>query len=438
VGRLDPPDSLDARGGDGAPRTSFPSKRDGRRGPRERFTNRPGFNAYLKVVLDDDALDRLHRAARSVRDRVAQRAEQASAGNNEDGGSRNVNHAEPSAILPTPESVSLLSDDQRIKNEGKSSREVDNVNRTDGILKVKPRSRESLHMTLFFGGEALGRVPKEDLVSFHACVSAVLRGEPYRFVQDENGRGESPEAGIPEVPGGCDDRENPVRARGGAPSPKERKDPSRCFRILELRTFPPRRNNLIVATLEAPEIWNRVHESILLCADSVASSSTAEAAAATPAIANTESCIHTDNTGTVVDSEPRVTLRDIGAVNPPRWIPHVTLANLVVGRRNGDRKRPNSQMRVLDEILREETRRLLTDPDRSGTESRDGGDLEEEEDPSLAFGKGVAMGGPVPPQAPLDWKFHFSHRLSRNDKEVKADRCVDAGGSRSPSQQAKT
>jgi 2'-5' RNA ligase len=297
---------------------------------------------------------------------------------------------------------------------------------------VRPRPRGSLHLTLFFGGEGLGRLPEQDLEAFHARVSsALLRDQGAHGLAFEQDPGRQVSAATGDLVDGTERGDSSVV-----------KDPRFCFRIAGLRTFPPRRNNLVVAELEAPEAWTRVRGAIL----QGCSASTAAATSAAPSepkhTTTTTTTILTDSSAAESNHgsrdgdgdgpcdenrspEPIVTLEDLAAMNPPRWIPHVTLANVATSSRGGGGGA--AFRRALDEILREETRRLLRlphdgdgggggDDDKSEGKRQSDGDEsdrgrgEGDGDPSLVVPTGVAMGGPVPPQAPLDWTFRLCPR----------------------------
>jgi hypothetical protein len=423
------------------PREKTQGRKRRQQGKNKKFIiNRPGRNAYLKVELDGASLDRLHRAVLTIRDRVdAWQQQQAqprvASATTEAEGSSNRSDNEPQldrdgAFSDNDDEsnhndtiISAASDDPR--DDSSSSRSP---------LSVRPRSRHSLHLTLLFGGEGLGRLPRDELVKFHSRISDVLLG-PGLFELVEGKRQSSSKEPPNEI--GCGDADF-------------WKDPRHCFRIVGLRTFPPRRNNLIVAVLEAPETWKCIHGSILQCASSTPISATLTETSTTTTVQTdstaTESnggpCSGNDrddgNNNTSIDSTV-VTLEDIGAMNPPRWIPHVTLANVVTTPGgSGEVRAAAAQRRELDELLRQETQRLLrlfneeTGRDASHHDNEhqyeeDEGDYgdgnvdvndDDQSNPVLVFPTGIAMGGPVPPQAPLDWTFRF---CPRREEEKKRD-----------------
>jgi hypothetical protein len=333
---------------------------------------RPGHNSYLKVVLDDDMLDRLHGAVLRIRDRVHQ-----------------LDVATPVA-QGSMEEIALSSSNASNDNGATCSDDKTAGANPPPMVSVKPRSRGSLHMTLFFGGEVLGQLSKEELEEFHRDVSAVLlsRQEPPMFVQHGTMDGAADDDPPPRRETFMnDDATTPVAETVPTHSliMQGKPDASQCFRLVDLRTFPPRRNNLIVAAFEAPEAWHDVHDDLRRAALQSSSSDIRSVAAASS--------------------------------GGPRWIAHVTLANLVVSKRKSSRgqqqqsqQQPPPQQHLahvsswksqLQELLEEETRKL------SGGAGAGAGD-----DQSLAVGRRVAMGGPVPDQVELDWTFRAESAIA--------------------------
>jgi hypothetical protein len=340
---------------------------------------RPGHNSYLKVVLDDNMLGRLHGAVLRIRDRVHQ-----------------LDVATPVAQGGTEE-IALSSSNASNDNGTPSSDDKTAGANPPPMVSVKPRSRGSLHMTLIFGGEVLGQLSKDELEEFHRDVSAVLlsRQEPPMFVQQTT-------AGV------ADDNPPPRREtfmNDDATTPvaetvptrsfqmQDKPDASQCFRFVKLCTFPPRRNNLIVAAFEAPEAWHDVHDDLRRAALQSSSSDIRSVAAASS--------------------------------GGPRWIAHVTLANLVVSKRSsrGQQQQPQQQHLAhvslwksqLQELLEEETRRLAGNAGAgagAGAIAPPGVESFADDDQSLAVGRRVAIGGPVPDQVELDWTFRAESAIA--------------------------
>lgn len=278
------------------------SDQPARKQPRRQ--NRPGCNSYLKVVLDSATLSRLHQMTIDIREHFYESINEQEIQADE----LPVVNSESYAEAPSGQSNSVREGDANDQKPPNGSKRP---------LAIKARSMDSLHMTFFFGGETLCGLPSNELADFHSSVRQLL--EENGFVQESNRSQENTNI-----------------------------DPSQYFRIKEIRTFPPRRNNLIVAVLEAPELWNSMHDAIR----DIAKNGSSEA------------------------------LQSTTAYSKDRWTPHVTLANLFGGSR--------VDAKDLDSLLQEMTAR------KCGKK------------PFMLEAKGlyIAMGGPIPEQVPLDWTFY--------------------------------
>jgi len=140
-------------------------------------------NSYLKIVMDDGSVDRLHAMAQRIRHVMKEAGEMAAS----------------------------VSDDDEHGNEEKERSQT-------RPLTFKPRSRQSLHMTFFFGGTTLCELPPDELLEWHGEVMDRLKQEQ---------------------------AEDVLRLE---------------FR--ELRLFPPRRRSLIVAIFEASPALHRLHDDL--------------------------------------------------------------------------------------------------------------------------------------------------------------------------------
>jgi len=334
--------------------------------PRRKY--RPGFNSYLKVVLDGASLGRLRRLAIEVRDRVADDQEQREEEEEEEGATAQTKNNSSSGVtsaggnndgtVRTEEDQLWGDSDNERNNNNKRSNNSSNGNRKKSppVLKVKPRSEDSLHMTFFFGGEVLCELPAEELVEFHARVSALLLDNG--FVQNQQQQQQES--------GAEDDRIGTCDGGDGVST-------SQRFRVKEICLFPPRRNNLVVAVLEAPPLFQRLHDEIRSIAKNWGDD---------PDGGGEENKDRSgDNDGST--SPPKNALREIASYSKDNWTPHVTLANVYGG--NEESKR----------MLRE----LLQDISQRETASADSDFLME------ASGRTIEMGGPVPEQVELDWNF---------------------------------
>ena len=184
-------------------------------------------------------------------------------------------------------------------------------------LRVKPRSATSLHLTLLFGGEVLGEIPANELQRWHAEVSDRLRQAGFALAQD-------------------------TKADSVVFHPDEY-----WLSLDRIVTFPPRRNNLLVARLQASPSWQ---------------------------------VLYSDLVELTRNASYSPSLRQISVKSHAAWTPHITLANL-----QGKRGSYMDDLRVhLDEVS------LRCEQDKS---------------PPVSV-SGIAMGGPVPTQDPsLDWNF---------------------------------
>jgi 2'-5' RNA ligase len=136
------------------------------------------------------------------------------------------------------------------------------------LLRFKPRSRGSLHMTLFFGGETICELTLTELTKWHGRVSERLAQSGF-LLQDNN---ESSE--------------------------QHTSEEDFSFQVVGLKVFPPQRNNLVVALLEPAPTWQALHQDI-------------------HEIAKDESCSKT--------------LAELTRFGKATWISHITLGNLYGG-----------------------------------------------------------------------------------------------------------
>lgn len=195
--------------------------------------NRPGMNSYLKVTFqNNDFLSRLHSTIVNLQ-------------------------------LPSGESNQV--------NEMDPSSHDSN----ESLPKFRIRSMDSLHMTLFFGGEILcnSELSREDIRNW------------YNQIQDRFA-----ESGFY---GQSSSSYSKVR-------PQQIKDEF-WFQFVKLRTFPPGRHYLIVAELEASPAWHDLYQDL-------------------QTIASDSEC---------------VAFKEIGQSNKKQWVPHVTLANISIRSRAG-------------------------------------------------------------------------------------------------------
>jgi hypothetical protein len=272
--------------------------------------------SYLKVLLGEHKMTRFHNLTLQVRD--------------------HLDKSSSSDYEKTKISSSSPSDNQ----DGTDSRPR---------LRIKPRSLTSLHMTFFFGGVALCKVPAEALTEWYSCVSTRL--EESGLVFKDSACTSMSASGLP------------ITINTTTTSLDEY-----WFRVVDIRTFPPRRNNLVVAVLEASPLWHELYADIR----SLARASSSH------------------------------TLRDVVRSSKDEWIPHVTLANI----HGGDKV----EYQQLNRLLKELSLLNLQSSTAQATEST----------PVVVKASGISMGGPIPTQAELDWNFDFVGLRKSHDTDHKA------------------
>jgi 2'-5' RNA ligase len=263
--------------------------------PRRRY--RPGFNSYLKVMMDQSTMNTLHNMTLEVKDWLQKQEQQ--------------QHQQPDK---------RHGDDNSLTIDASGKETVARLG-----LRLKPRSVTSLHLTLLFGGEVLGEIPPEELQLWHEQVKERLLLAGFALQQDES-----------------------IDAfTSCSPSETISFDAGKYAISLEgLITFPPKRNNLIVAVFNPSPDWQVLYQDL---------------------VALTKNASYSER------------LRHIASRSHDKWTPHVTLGNLI-GKRRG------SQVNDLREHL---TSISVTCKELVATI------------PIC----GISMGGPVPQQLPLSWNF---------------------------------
>jgi len=123
-------------------------------------------NSYLKIVVDDASVDLLHGTARRIRQEVRQRfpdvPKDDETGDAKEGSTKASADAADNTDEPPPDDK-----DQPPPKQQKR--------RPPRPLTFKPRSRDSLHMTFFFGGTTICEIPPEELMEWHDKVMARLQ-----------------------------------------------------------------------------------------------------------------------------------------------------------------------------------------------------------------------------------------------------------------------
>jgi 2'-5' RNA ligase len=203
--------------------------------------------------------------------------------------------------------------------------------------RIKPRSLESLHMTLFFGGKTLGQVGKGQLEDLHRRFTSVIQGSGFVATRAANST-------------------RPTRRGHDSSSTAAAHSRMPChpgdnfwFIIKEVRVFPPGRNNLIVAILEAAPAWHTLHNNLR------------EAARA-------------------VESDE---IRTVLSYSHETFVAHITLATIISPKGPNKQSLQRLQQKLCDAHL------ALPDNQRR------------------VVAKGISMGGPMPTQVDLNWNFPF-------------------------------
>lgn len=325
-------------------RANGPKHRSQNTRQKKRKPNRPGFNSYLKVILDDKSMDQLHKVAQKIQSKVRNMqpnfADQPAADEDESQDEKTEHdHGNGDSLC-----------EQGFKNKEKKAQP----------LRFIPRSRASLHMTLFFGGEALCELPADELQDWHTKISQRLEESKFYNVGEMN---------------------HPITEEAA-----ENDFDEFNFVVTELTTFPPKRNNLVVAILEATAPWHQLHDDIRNLARSV-------------------------------DSEG---LKDITSSSKDKWTAHITLGNIIGGGKSVGKKEIK---KVLGEISGEYSAKASDESNAVAAEKINSKIPRVTSATSNAFlfrakTRGISMGGPVPQQVKLNWDFMYcpnSKRMPYND-----------------------
>ena len=263
--------------------------------PQHQRRNRPGCNSYLKIVLDERMMAVLHRSTRVLKNVFWEEAERSN------------------ASAPTAKAFM-----NRSSRGGQAPRP----------LSIHPRSLDSLHMTFFFGGEVLTSLSAEELTTWHSEVEALFTRSGFYLRKDMDS----------------------TLDVAGTESEARSNDAKYWLRVRDIRLFPPRRNNLIVAVLDASAAWHELYQGLRQIAKSSSCQSLAE----------------------VVNFSKEV------------WVPHITLAN-IRGQGTAD------QREVLQSLLDSMVPTLQNDSNN---------------EPLALQPTYIGMGGPMPNATILDWNFY--------------------------------
>jgi 2'-5' RNA ligase len=165
---------------------------------RQRMTHRPGYNSYLKVDLEEQSMQSLFDLSLTIK--------------------------------------AQLEEAYHIENSIRSKEVKNGRIQVTPLFHIKPRSLESLHMTLFFGGESISALPAEDLIKWHSLVSNRLA-----------------DAGF--VVGA-------TKRFAVANAQRSVSETDLDFTVTEICTFPPQRHSLVVAKLSACPAWHELYNDI--------------------------------------------------------------------------------------------------------------------------------------------------------------------------------
>jgi 2'-5' RNA ligase len=311
-------------------------------------------NSYLKVELDDDTMDWLHDIAVKLQNDMRSMAK--------DGYTMD----RPQGIID----VNRQNDKQNTsKDDEGTEREMPTAIKKHHF-NFRPRSRTSLHMTLFFGGEVLCALPPSELIDWHANVKARLKQSNFALkldpamISDSKGIEVSSTDLEPQAPEESEQAE-PTELQEESKQTKrketlvqvELEQDQYWFRIKGLSLFPPRRNYLIVALLEASPSWHALH----------------------------------DDLRELAASGDLESLRSITKRGKGEWTPHITLGNLYGGKK--------ADLGAVRKMLQDFP---LNDPE---IESYNPASEHLEVNVERVEATRISMGGPVPQQVELDWNF---------------------------------
>ena len=267
-------------------------------------------NSYLKILMDDESVDLMHDMAQRIRQVVR----------------KNFPDVPEYQVEDTNETVTSdkLCDGNGLKGTGYPPPKKRKPPRP---LTFKPRSRNSLHMTFFFGGTTICEIPQEELEVWHDQVMARLKLASRPVGNNESGETEASRY---------------------------------TLQFRELCLFPPRRNTLVVAIFEGSQGLHRLHDDLR----DIAKDSNSDG------------------------------LKEVVNRSKDRWTAHVTLGDLYGGGRG----------EVKQESLIELAKTLK---DGAGLEVFQEKDAMMRPSDFTAKVRGIAMGGPVPPQVELNWNHFF-------------------------------
>ena len=284
--------------------------------------SRTGCNSYLKVVLAEDSMTFLHEISLQIQ--------------------QHMNNHHDAANQSTPMRLTF-----------------------------RPRSQESLHMTLLFGGTVLCALEPPELRRWHAHVRNRL--EEDQFVLRSSAASSS--------------TTNPSDDKNNASD-------DWTFELQDICTFPPHRHDLIVAKFRAGPKAHALYRDLRRMTDNI------------PALQQvTQQC------------------------SKESWVAHVTLGNKRVSRGDDDAKnedtaptrhykkhtrRPRPSKQELQENVGKVLRELFLE-ESAKTDQVGGHEIADSARDCLPPHwrnkifptQGIRMGGPVPVQCDLDWNFYY-------------------------------
>ncbi|CAB9523260.1 expressed unknown protein [Seminavis robusta] len=356
---------------EGQPKKNVPVKGDTK---PKRKPNRPGFNSYLKVLLDDATMDRLFDVATRIQKKVQDLQNQTDESDEENKSEAAAFETATSKekVEPKIKEDPSAEEKQESKAAAGQSPGPEKKQRKKRPLSFKARSRASLHMTFFFGGENLCELPKEELQDWYDQVRDRLEMAEF-VVQKEDHNNNAP--GIKE---GTTEEQSSETAEDLATMTTSTVTGDYWFDVTDVRIFPPGRNNLIVAHLEATPAWHVLHNDIRDIAK------------------------NSDSKG----------LNDIVAYSKEKWTAHITLGNIFGGGSKGQIRQAFSA--ILEELTEELMQEGLSSSSSAASEASvpEGTATNPQERKSLfkATTFGIGMGGPMPEQLTgidLDWGFVY-------------------------------
>lgn len=228
-------------------------------------------------------------------------------------------------------------------------------------LIIKPRSRNSLHMTYFFAGQVLKDMTSEELLRWEYCVRKCVLEHNSESMQNDY-----------------------------------------SLRFKSLMLFPPNRQNLIVAVFESSATLNDLYDKLCDVAVMKKEKSHENIATGGAVIGSASDGARQDNEFPMLTDLTRKLQQQRSQQKSPCWIAHVTLGNLTGGKKEDVHRLSkwlNTVQRLGGDAINAKNERLA-----STSEISPHPNVLSLTDINVI---GLALGGPVPEHVTIDWNFPF-------------------------------